>query len=153
MALKVEKPGRCKEYILHADRESSNPTVFEYRSLMWEEMAEVNEHAPMTTEQAVQIAAIMASARAENRELMPEESARIAEIAPINAAYMHLATKQAAVAVRHGITRIRNLVDLDGNPIEMNGAEFAKYAPGSALRELGQEIIRNSRLEEDLIKK
>lgn len=153
MALKIDKPGRSKEYILQADRESSSPTVFEFRPLTWEEMAELNEYAPMTAEQAVQIAAIMASARAENRELTPEESERIAQILPLDATYTRLATKQAAVAVRHGITRILNLVDLDGNRLEMSGAEFAKYAPGSALRELGQEIIKNSRLEEDLIKK
>lgn len=153
MALKVEKPGRREEHILLADRESSQPTVFELRPLSWEEMAEVNEHAPMTQEQAVKVVAIMAPARAEGREMTKDEMARMAEVAPMDATYTRRATKQAAVAVRYGVIGIRGLVDLDGKPMEMSSAEFAKSAPGSVLRELGAEIIRISRIEEDLIKK
>lgn len=153
MALKVEKPGRHEEYILLADSESSQPTVFEMRPLSWEEMAEVNEHAPMTQEQAVKVVAIMAPARVEGREMTKDEMARMAEVAPMDATYTRRATKQAAVAVRYGVIGIRGLVDLDGKPMEMSSAEFAKSAPGSVLRELGAAIIRISRLEEDLIKK
>lgn len=153
MALKIDKPGRHEEYILLADRESSQPTVFDLRPLSWEEMAEVNEHAPMTQEQAVKVVAIMAPARAEGREMSKEEMARMAEVAPMDATYTRRATKQAAIAARYGVTGIRGLVDLEGKPIQMSSAEFARSAPGLVLRELGAEIIRISRLEEDIIKK
>lgn len=153
MALKIDKPGRSEEYTLKADRESSAPTVFEIRPLTWEEMAEVNEYAPMTPEQAVKIAAIMAPARAEGRDMTSEEFARIDAIAPMDAAYTRRATKQAAIAVRYGLTGIRNLVDLKGEPTEMTAVEFARNAPGSVLRELGGRIVEISRLEDDLIKK
>ena len=153
MALRIEKPGRREKYSLEADRESSQPTVFELRPLTWEEMAEVNEHAPMTQEQAVKVAAIVAPTRAEKRDLSPDEIARIAEVAPMDAAYTRRSTKQAAIAVRYGVTGIRGLLDSDGNPQDMSSVEFAKSAPASVLRELGGQIIRLSRLEETLIKK
>lgn len=153
MALKIEKPGRREEYVLEADRESSQRTVFDLRPLQWEEQAEVNEHAPMTQEQAIKIAAILAPVRAEERNLTREETARIVEVAPMDAGYTRRSTKQAAIAVRYGVTAIRGLVDSEGNPVEMSSAEFARAAPGSVLRELGARIMEISRLEESLIKK
>lgn len=153
MALRIDKPGRREEYVLNADRESSEPTVFELRPLTWEEMAEVNEQVPMTPEQALQVAAIVAPARAEGRELNEDEILRIHEAVPMDVRHLRKVTKQMAVAARYGIARIRNLLDLDGNVIEMGSAEFARQAPAEALREIGARVLEISRHPGDTIKK
>ncbi len=153
MALLIEKPGKRTEYILKADRESSAPTKFMLRALTWDEKAEVGELAPMTLEQAMQINAITGPAAAENRELTAEELQRIAEIAPMDKAAARQLTRQHAVAVRNGVAGIEGLLDTDGQPLAMTGAELARLAPGSVLMEIGTEIMRISRYSEDAIKK
>lgn len=153
MALKIEKPGRREEYTLGADRESSQPTVFELRPLSWEEMAEMQELSPLTLDQSLRITAIVAAAKAAARALTQDDLKRIEEIAPTDGTRLKKLTQQHALAVRYGITGIRGLVDLNGDPTEMGGPEFARQAPATVLHELGAEIVRISRLAEDRIKK
>jgi hypothetical protein len=159
MALRIEKPGRTAEYVLLADRESSQPTKFILRPLTWEEENEAEEHAPpqsMTAAQAAAIGEVMQQVRAEGRDttdLTAAEIARINEIAPPDARRINLMTKQHAVRCRHGIVEIRGLLDRDDKPMTMTGAEFARRAPQDAIWELGVEIQRLSRLSEDVIKK
>ncbi len=153
MALKIEKPGRRQEYTLLADRESSQPTVFELRPLTWEEMAEMQELSPLTLEQSLRITAIVAAAKAEARALTQDDLNRVEEIAPTDGTRLKKLTQQHALAVRYGVVNIRGLVDIEGNPIEMIGSELARHAPTPVLHELGAEIVRISRLDEDRIKK
>lgn len=153
MALQIEKPGKRSEYILKADRESSAPTKFALRALTWDEIMEINEFAPMTFEQARQINAITGPAAEQERELTAEELERIAQIAPINKSAARQLTKQHAIAVRYGVVGVEGLLDTDGQPLLMTGAELARLAPGAVLIELGTEILRMSRYSEDAIKK
>lgn len=153
MALQIEKPGKRSEYILKADRESSAPTKFSLRALTWEEKAEVGELSPMTLDEAVKINAITGPAAEEKRELTAEELERIAQIAPMNKNTARQLTKQHAIAVRYGVVGVEGLLDTDGQPLLMTGAELARLAPGSVLMELGTEILRMSRYSEDAIKK
>ncbi len=153
MALIIDMPGRRDEYILKADRESSQPTVFELRPLSWEEQEEVMALSPTTPVQAVQIAAIAAAARAEKRELTAEESARITEITSADTGYMRKLTKYLATAARLGLTGIRGAVGKDGNPVQVSPPDFTRHAPVEALREIGARVLEISRLSEDIIKK
>ena len=159
MALRVEKTGRRSEYILKADRESSQPTKFILRPLTWEEEAEASEITaamPMSADQALQINSITAKAKDEGRDienLSAEELARICEIAPPDARSVNSFTKQHAVRVRYGILDILNLIDLNDQEVKMSGAEFARQAPAEVIFELGLEIQRLSRLPEGAIKK
>ena len=159
MALRVEKTGRRSEYILKADRESSQPTKFILRPLTWEEEAEASEITaamPMSADQALQINSITAKAKDEGRDienLSAEELARIVEIAPPDARSVNSFTKQHAVRVRYGILDILNLIDLNDQEVKMSGAEFARQAPAEVIFELGLEIQRLSRLPEGAIKK
>ena len=159
MALRVEKTGRRSEYILQADRESSEPTKFTLRPLTWEEEAEANEYTPaipMSAEQAAQINIIMAKVREDGRQpedLTTAEIMQVSAIAPVPASQIKLITKQHAVRVRYGIVEIHGLLDVDNKPATMTGAEFARQAPEDVIQELGVEIKRLSRLPEGAIKK
>ncbi len=152
MVQKVENPGRTVKYMLKDDRESDAPTHFILRPLTWEEHSEVVEDSPFTPQQAIEISAVTETARSEKRELTAEEVARVNEIVPNNMAYLRRLTKQMALAVRYGVTKIENLQDFDGNPVKMGGAEFARYGSPEAIRELGDEILRISRLPEGAAK-
>ena len=153
MALQIEKPGTNREYILNADRASSAPTKFQLCTLSWKERNEIGELAPLRFDQAVKIAAITQEARAENRELSPEEIERIDAIAPMDAKSAGRMLHQHALAVRYGVTSIDGLLDGDGMPLKMSGADFSQHAPDEVLHELGAEIIRISAYSEVAIKK
>lgn len=158
MALRVNKSNKPTEYILLADRASSQPTKFLLRPLSWEEDTEAEDLAPaqtMTLEQAQAVGEVMQKVRADGRspaELTPEEIARINEIAPSDARRVNALTKQHAVRCRYGIVEIRGLLDQDDQPMKMSGAEFARTAPKEVIFELGTEILRISKLAEAEIK-
>lgn len=149
MALKIDKPGRSKDYILNADRNSGNPTIFTLRPLTWEEYAETLNLSPLTPGQAVEISVISNTAKNEGRDLTADEMARIQEITSVIPEYYRKLTAQFAFAVRHGVINIKGLQDLEGNPLKMNGADFARHGDPKAISELGSEIIKISKLGED----
>jgi hypothetical protein len=154
MAWQVEKPGKRVEYILKADRESSAQTKFFLRPLSWEERTEVGELAPMTLEQAMQIYAITSVAEKENRELTPEEVEHIAAVAPMDRSKARQMFRQHALAVRYGLERIEGLQDKEGNPLDLNAAEFVRLTRSTAvLVELGTEILKITGYSEDALKK
>ena len=153
MAIRVQKSGQRVEYILKADRKSSAPTVFVLRPLTWEENLEMQEFGLMTLEQAARINEIALRAKAAKRELTAEELAEINRISPMDMADMRKLVRQHATAVRYGVVEIRGATDLDGKPLEISAAEFAKAAPPAVLHELCDEILSLSRFAEDAIKK
>lgn len=153
MALQIKKPGIRTDYVLAADRESSQPTRFVLRALTWDEMMEIGELTTITLEQALQIHAITSAARDEQREMTPEENERVNAVAPMDGRAARRLTQQHALAVRYGVAEIRGLLDTDGAALKMSGAELASAAPGDVIIELGTEIMRISRHGDDVIKK
>ncbi len=153
MALQIEKSGKHHEYILKADRESSAPTKFQLRQLTWEEMSEVGQAAALTVEQLAAIARITAASREEGRDLNSEEIEQVVKVMPADAESMHRMLQQHATAVRYGVVGINGLLDTDDQPLTMTAAELARRAPQTVLLELGTEIMRMSRYNEDAIKK
>lgn len=152
MAVVIHKPGKTTEYVLRADRASAAATVFDIRPLTWEEKEQIEDLAPMTQEQAIQIAAIMTAANSDGREPNETELARMNEVMPIDRAYMRKLLRQCVRAVRFGLVRIRGMIDDDGNAIELSPEDFARQAPKGLLLELGSEILRNSKGDEGFIK-
>lgn len=152
MAVVMHKPGKTTEYVLRADRASSAPTAFDLRPLTWEEMEQIEDLAPMTQEQAIQIAAIMTEANTAGREPNETELARMNEVMPIDRAYMRKLLRQCVRAVRFGLARIRGMLDDDGNAIELSPDDFVRQAPKGILLELGSEILRNSKGDEGYLK-
>lgn len=153
MALKMTKPGKTREYVLRADRASQQQTYFDLRLLTHEQIDELEELSPMSAEQAARIAAIMAEAHAAGRaEPTEDEMQRINEVAPMDRAYMRKLLRQCKRAVELGVVRIRGLIDDEGNALEMGAEEFARTAPKTVLFELGTEILRSSKPDEDFIK-
>lgn len=153
MALQIEKPGKRIEYILKADRESSQPTKFFLRALTRDQVGEIGELANLNQIQAMKIAAIVGPSRAEKRALNEDEIERINEVAPMDAKAAGRLLKQHALAARYGIAEIVGLVDENGSPYALSGAEFAEIAPGEVLHEIGSVILENSRYSEVEIKK
>lgn len=153
MALKFDKPGRRTDYVLKADRESEQLTVFVLRPLTWIEMDEVNAETPFTEEQAMQIAIIAAPARVEKRALTAKELQQIEAASPRDSHYVKRLTRYFARAARFSLVEIRGLLDLAGNPTEAKPEEFLAHAPVEVLHELGAQAIEISRHSEDLIKK
>lgn len=152
MVLKISSPIRTFQYTIKEDRESESPTRFTLRALTSEEYSEVMAKSPLTSEQTAQIAEVSKAARDEGRELTAEEQTRIDEITPNDMNYLFRATGQMALVVRYGVLKIENLQDLDGNPVEMSGAEFARYADPGVMCDLGLEILRITRLPEGAAK-
>lgn len=153
MAVKVQKSGQRVEYVLKEDRDSAAPTVFVLRPLTWEENLEMQEFGLMTLEQAARINEIVLRAKAAKRELTTEELAEINRISPMDMADMRKLVRQHATAVRYGVVEIRGVTDLDGKPLEISAAEFAKAASPAVLHELSDEILSISRFGEAAIKK
>lgn len=151
--MKIRRPGKTQEYILEQDRESDKPTIFEYRSLTWQEMSEVSLLSPMSMEEAFQINAIYQRAADEERELTDDEAKEIQSISKLDKDYLHKLNLQHAKACRIGLTRIRNLVDEDNQPIELTPEEFVNAADPGAIRELGTAIMNASKLREQDKKK
>ncbi len=152
MVLKVNSPIRTFQYMIKEDRESESPTRFTLRALTSEEYSEFMANSPLTSEQIAQIDEISKAARDEGRELTAEEQTRINEITQNDLKYPFRAMKQMALVVRYGVLKIENLKDLDGNPVEMSGAEFAGRADPGVMCELGLEILRITRLPEGAAK-
>lgn len=146
MAIRVHRPGKVFEFILEADRESAQPTVFDIRPLSWEEDEQIKAISPLTPEQSLQINAIRLHAESERRGLSVEELARINEIAPADREFMGRLTAQMARAAGFGLAGVRNLVDLDGAAIEAAAADVLRMLSADQVRELGAEVIRITRL-------
>ena len=67
---------------------------------------------------------------------------------PISADYMLQITAAYARALRYGLVEIRDLQDEHGEPMPLPVPDFIRGAPGSIIQELGQELMRISRLSE-----
>jgi hypothetical protein len=152
MVLKVGIPVRTVEYILKDDPDPNAPTRFILRPLTSEEYSEFRAKSPLTIGQMVQIDEVTKAARDEGRELTAEEQTRIVEITQNDLKYALRAMKQMALVVRYGVLKIENLQDLNGNPVEISGAEFAGRADPDMMCELGLEILRITRLPEGAAK-
>ncbi|GEM_PF-2945432 len=152
MVLNVSSPIRTFQYTVKGDPEPESPTRFTLRTLTSEEYSEVTANSPLTSEQIAQIDEVSKAARYEGRKLTAEEQTRIDEITQNDLKYPLRAMKQMALVVRYGMLKIENLQDLDGNPVEMSGAEFAGRADPGVMCELGLEILRITRLPEGAAK-
>ncbi len=155
MALKVSKPGRRTEYVLQADRESEQKTVFELGPLTQEEIGQFNAMTPLTPMQSMQLAVVVSPSIAEGRQLNDEELSRIQELVPNANAPDHANAvfRQYGYAVRRGVKAIRDLLDDEGNPQTMDAAAFVEVADRTSVIELGIEILRISQLDRVQIKK
>ena len=142
--MKMRRPGQTKDYILEADRESDEPTVFEFHQLSWKEMASVNKEAALTMDQAIQVNAIYVLAKSEDRELTDDEKKRVTEIAPMGTEMIHRLNMQHSKAVKLGLEKIKNLRDENNQPLEISIEEFEKFADRAVVRELGTAIIQFS---------
>lgn len=151
--MRIRKPGITKEYVLREDRESATPTVFTLRQLTWEENAKLHELSPMSTETALQVHAITSKAMADGRELTDDEAHEINRLQKVDAEFINKLNRQMAQAVRFGVVEIRDLYDMDGHPLHVSVNDFVTQADPATLRELGEEIIRFTRLTEDTAKK
>lgn len=146
--MRINNPSKVFDYTLLADRESQSPTVFVLRRLTWEEIGEYQIASPLSLSDAMRAARIVAAAEEENRKLTDEEAAQIDAAFPDTPEHIVRITAAYAKILPYGILEIRNLQDESGAPITLEPKVFVKAAPGAVIRELGQELMRISRLPE-----
>jgi len=139
--MKMRRPGITEPYILKADRESDNPTIFNIRQLSWEEMNEVNSDPPMTIEDAVKVKTIMGRAKEESRELNDEEVKIINDINLSDHEMLHKANIQQAKIVEFSLESIEGALDENNEVMELTTKDFITYARIDDIREIGLAIM------------
>lgn len=150
MALRLPAFDERIDYILAEDRASELPTVFELRRLTGAEQTQVAALTPISDASVMlEVAAIHARARAEKREPTAEEIARIEEIIPMDAAFLEKRMRQQRLAASLGVVGIRHMLDAQGKPSTLSGAEFAEKCPPRWVAEIGDEVMRLSQLPDD----
>ncbi|MBI1397022.1 MAG: hypothetical protein GC151_13680 [Betaproteobacteria bacterium] len=148
MAVRVINPAQTVEYILEADRESEDPSVFVLRPMTWEQLAEFQATNPLDPERGAEISRVIGVAREEKRELTPEEAKRIDELAGGVKAMLSM-NRHYAKAVSFGLVEVRGLLDQNRKPIQCAPEEFIRMSTTEILSELTGEILSMSRLSED----
>jgi len=138
------KPKLNNEYILEADRESDNPTVFVYRDLTEDEKETVSTMSSMTFIQAQEIQKIQGDTLGE--ELSPEQVKKIAVLMGNDPqTVLRNATKMYSQAVLKGLTEIKNMIDDEtGEVIDVSVDDYVQYGNSADKRELGMHIMRAS---------
>jgi hypothetical protein len=137
------------EYVLLEDRDSAQPTVFTLRRLTWAQLQQVEERNPLGFMERAAVERARAAAQAEGREASTEEIGQlIAEFADPDEVLRGY-TRMHARAVELGLVSVRGVLDVNGAPLDpIAGEQFLPAAPEDVLRELGEEILRGSRLTE-----
>jgi len=148
MALRLPAFDERIEYILTEDRASEVPTVFELRRLTGAEQTRVAALTPVKPRAALEVQAINEAALAEKRELTEEEQERVQQLIPVDTEFLERRMRQLRLAASLGVVGTRNLLDAEGKPSAMSGAEFAEKGPPQWVAELGEEVMRISQLGE-----
>lgn len=148
--MQIANPARRFDYVLRDDRDSDAPTVFTLRRLTWEELAEVQAcAAALADADAVKLAALTEPARRDGRDLTPEEVERVVAEVPDWHKALAPALRLHARACHYGLVAIAHLRDETGAPLELDPVKFIRAAAAHHITELGEEILRISRLTVD----
>lgn len=149
MALRLPALDERIEFILAEDRDSEVPTVFVLRRLTGAEQTRVAALTPVDARAAIEVQAIHAAAMAQQREISAEEHARIEALIPVDAAFLERRMRQLRLAASLGLVEMRHLLDAKGKPSALTPAQFVEQCPPSWAAEIGEEVMRISRLPED----
>lgn len=150
MALRIGSPASRKTYTLVEDRASTAPSVFTLRRLTNEELANVMALSPLPLLVAMEISAINARAKAEERDLTPDEKDRIDAILPADMKYQTETMKQMRLAAVLGIVDIWGVTDETGAEIAVTPKQFVESCTRfDWINELGQAVLDFSTLKED----
>lgn len=171
--MRIVNPASRFEYVIEADRASEAKTVFVLRPLTWSERQDLVASAPFSPELIEALtevrerctkakAALDAWCESEQREPGAEELAACMPNADDTRLLNAIDPQWRAFELRQarwygeicaqGIVGIRGLVDQDGNPLDTSVEKFCAVADVNVLVELGDEIMRISRLSEALRK-
>lgn len=150
MALRIGNPASRREHILVEDRESAAPTVFTLRRLTNEELANVMAMSPLPLLVAMEISAINARAKAEERDLTGFEKDRIDEILPADMRYQTETMKQMRQAALLGVVEVKGVIDETGAEIAVTPKQFVEGCTRfDWINELGQAVLDFSTLKEE----
>lgn len=152
MALRLPAFDERIEYILAEDRDSEVPTVFVLRRLTGAEQTRVAALTPVDARAAIEVQAIHAAAVADNRAITDEERERIEALIPVDAAFLERRMRQLRLAASLGLVGMQHLLDAQGKPSSMSPAQFVDTCPPPWVAEIGEEVMRLSRLAEDVPK-
>jgi hypothetical protein len=147
--VKLPNPARRFDYILEADRQTDNPTIWVLRRLTWEELAEFLAGAPFMPGDALQVAEISRAAAAEGRSLNDQEIQRVNERLPTGADFSLKLRRWYARALERALVEVRNVLDDDNRPLALPPAELLKLMPSAAIMELGGHLLQISTPEAD----
>lgn len=145
-------PTAKMEYVLRRDQKSAKDkqTAFVFRRLTREEMFEFVSRSPVTLEQAVKFAQVVAGLRADRKRQPTKKEQEVLEaIQPKNHEDLKRTQAAYAWALGVGLVEIRNLIGENGKRMEIKPEQFIAFAPAVVITELGEALLSFATPSED----
>jgi len=143
MALHVRLPDETFEYVLRADQDSDNPTVFTFRAPSARAQARLTQSV-MNDQDLIQ-AMNEAKAEANGGEIKPEHlepflKGKQVDLASTVGDYMEL--------LSDCLISVKPVLDPDGKSLEMTGTQFLQVVDFGVVMELGPAVLKRGSLSE-----